>query len=85
MDDRKLDKRLGPLDLLTNRDFGSGESYCLYKVRDEIEKSFDGVMNTSGADKSRMQDREAILGHMFVQLAVLYAYSKILGLWREEN
>ncbi len=71
--------RLGTLALLTNRDFDSEEAYRLYKQRDEIEKAFDGLMNTLEADKSYMQDREAIQGYMFVQFAALYAYSRIFG------
>ncbi|KXA91138.1 hypothetical protein AKJ63_01875 [candidate division MSBL1 archaeon SCGC-AAA259D18] len=57
----------------------------MYKQRDEIEKAFDGLMNTLEADKSYMRDREAIQGYMFVQFGALYAYSRILGILREKD
>ncbi|KXA92981.1 hypothetical protein AKJ66_03050 [candidate division MSBL1 archaeon SCGC-AAA259E22] len=81
----KKRNRLGTLALLTNRDFDSEEAYKLYKQRDEIEKAFDGLTNTLEADKSYMQDREAIQGYMFVQFAALYVYSRILGILREKD
>lgn len=82
---KKKRDRLGTLALLTNRDFNPEEAYKLYKQRNEIEKAFDGLMNTLEADKSYMQDPEAIQGYMFVQFAALYAYSKIQGILREKG
>lgn len=77
--------RMGTLALLTNRDFTAERAYQLYKQRIEIEVAFDVLVNTLEADKSFMQDREAIQGYMFVLFLAMYAHSALLERLREAD
>ncbi|MFB6197977.1 MAG: transposase [Halobacteriaceae archaeon] len=76
-------ERMGTLALVTNRDFTAESAYQLYKQRIEIESAFDVLVNTLEADKSFMQDREAIQGYMFMLFLALYAHSALLDQLRE--
>jgi hypothetical protein len=78
-------QQLGTLALLTNRAFSSQDAYTVYKQRFEIEKGFDVLTNTLEADKSYMQDRQAMEGYMFVLFLALYAHAAILNRLRDRE
>lgn len=56
------------------------EIYGLYKSRMEVETAFDAFKNTLEADRSYMQNDQALEGWMFMNYLALLAYWRILKL-----
>ena len=56
------------------------EIYALYKSRMEVETAFDAFKNTLEADRSYMQNDQALEGWMFLNYLALVAYWRILKL-----
>ena len=56
------------------------EIYGLYKSRMEVETAFDAFKNTLDADRSYMQNDQALEGWMFMNYLALLAYWRILKL-----
>lgn len=56
------------------------EIYELYKSRMEVETAFDAFKNTLDADRSYMQNDQALEGWMFMNYLALLAYWRILKL-----
>jgi transposase len=56
------------------------EIYELYKSRTEIETAFDSFKNTLEADRSYMQNDQALEGWMFINYLALLAYWRVLKL-----
>jgi transposase len=56
------------------------EIYELYKSRMEVETAFDAFKNTLEADRSYMQNDQALEGWMFINYIALLAYWRILKL-----
>ena len=56
------------------------EIYALYKSRMEVETAFDAFKNTLEADRSYMQNDQALEGWMFLNYLALLAYWRILKL-----
>ena len=54
--------------------------YELYKSRMEVEIAFDAFKNTLEADRSYMQNDQALEGWMFINYIALLAYWRILKL-----
>jgi transposase len=72
--------KFGTIALITNlENTESPESiYLTYKNRNQIEVMIDVFKNIFNADKSHMQDNDAIEGWMFINFIVLHWYYRIL-------
>ena len=71
----------GTFSILTNiRDKTPAEIYALYKSRMEVETAFDAFKNTLEADRTYMQNDQALEGWMFMNYLALLAYWRILKL-----
>lgn len=72
--------KFGTIAFITNLDqTETPESvYLSYKSRNQIEVMIDVFKNIFNADKSYMQDNDAIEGWMFINFIVLHWYYKIL-------
>jgi transposase len=68
----------GTLALINNNDKKTAEDvYVLYKARTNIETMFDALKNIIDADRTYMQNNEAIEGWMFVNHIALQFYYSI--------
>jgi transposase len=65
----------GNILLVSNIDDTPENIYKLYKQRDAVEKLFDTYKTVLHADRSYLQDDEAVFGHVFVSFLSLYAYT----------
>ncbi|MDZ7778221.1 MAG: transposase [Bacteroidales bacterium] len=72
--------KFGTVAFITNlEDTESPESiYLTYRSRNQIEVMIDVFKNIFNADKSHMQDNDAIEGWMFINFIVLHWYYRIL-------
>jgi transposase len=70
----------GTMGVITNLDDNQTPQsiYSLYKSRNQIEIMIDVFKNIFNADKSYMQDDQAIEGWMFINFIVMHWYYKIL-------
>jgi len=77
----KKSHTFGTFSILTNLTGKSPiEIYEIYKSRMEVETAFDAFKNTLEADRSYMQNDQALEGWMFVNYLALLAYWRILKL-----
>jgi transposase len=76
----KKQHTFGTFAVITNiEDNQTAESiYILYKSRNQIEIMIDVFKNIFNADKTYMQDDQAIEGWMFINIIVMHWYYKIL-------
>ncbi len=65
----------GNILMVSNIDDTPENVYLLYKQRDAVEKLFDTYKTVLHADRSYLQDDEAVFGHVFVSFLSLYAYT----------
>ncbi len=65
----------GNILLVSNIDDTPENIYKLYKQRDAVEKLFDTYKTVLRADRTYLQDDEAVFGHVFVSFLSLYAYT----------
>ena len=65
----------GNILLVSNIDDTPENIYLLYKKRDAVEKLFDTYKTVLRADRTYLQDDEAVFGHVFVSFLALYAYT----------
>lgn len=71
----------GTFSILTNlKDKKPEDIYALYKSRMEVEQAFDAFKNTLDADRTYMQNDQALEGWMFMNYVALLAYWRILKL-----
>lgn len=71
----------GTFSILTNlKEKTPAEVYEMYKSRMEVETAFDAFKNTLEADRSYMQNDQAMEGWMFINYLALLAYWRILKL-----
>lgn len=69
---------MGTLSLITNMEDKSPEEiYSRYKTRNKIEQTFDTMKNIIEADKTYMQDNDALQGWFFVNYIATLFYYKI--------
>ena len=59
--------------------------YISYKSRNQIEVMIDVFKNIFEADKSYMQDDDAIEGWMFINFLIMLWYYKIIHQLKEQN
>lgn len=59
--------------------------YATYKSRNSIEVMFDGLKNVLDADKTYMQNEEALQGWMFINHIALQWYYILYSLLKERN
>ena len=71
----------GTMSILTNlKEKTPSEIYGYYKSRMEVETAFDAFKNTLEADRTYMQNDQALEGWMFINYLALLAYWRILKL-----
>ncbi len=75
----------GIVALLSNFDRDGSEIYDLYKGRHDVELAFDAMKNHLDADKTHLQDDDAVRGYFFVTLLALRVYFGVLERLREEG
>ncbi|MEM3444843.1 MAG: transposase [Thermoplasmata archaeon] len=64
--------------LLTDLGESAEKIYEMYKRRKEIEGAFDTLKDTLEVDKTGMQNREKLLGYLFILFLGLHLYTQIL-------
>ena len=76
----------GTLSIYTNNfEKSTQQIYELYKTLGNIETMTDNFKNTLDADKSYMQNEEALQGWMFINFVALQWYYKIYLLLKQKN
>ncbi len=79
-------KQFGTIAMITNIDNPNAEDiYTSYKSRNEVEVMFDGYKNILKADRTYMQDEDALEGFMFVNHIAIQWYYIIYKLLKENN
>lgn len=79
-------QRLGTISLFTNlKDKNANEVFTTYKSRNEIEVMFDGIKNILDADKTYMQNDDALQGWMFVNHIAIQWYYIIYNILKTSN
>jgi len=79
-------ERFGTIALLTNiKEAQSDFIYTTYKSRNEVEVMFDGMKNVLNADRTYMQNEDALQGWMFVNHITLQWYYIIYSLLKEKD
>ena len=70
----------GTISFITNleKSVTEEEIYKNYKTRNQIEKMFDVFKNILNADKSYMQDEDALEGWMFINFIAMHWYYKLI-------
>jgi len=70
----------GTISFVTNleENISAEEVYLNYKSRNQIESMIDVFKNILGADKSYMQDEDALEGWMFVNYIAMHWYYKLI-------
>ena len=82
--ERKVE-RAGIFGLVSDLDRDGPEMYELYKGRQDVEVAFDAIQNTLEADKTHLQDNDAVRGFFFVTFLALRVYFQILKRLREKD
>ena len=77
----------GTLSVITNlaQNHSAEEIYKIYKSRGQIEQMFDSFKNLFEADRSYMQNDEALEGWMFINYLVMHWYYHIYLKLKEQN
>lgn len=76
----------GTIAILTNApDQIASQIYSTYKSRNSIEVMFDGYKNIIKADKTYMQNEDALEGYLFVSHIALQWYYIIYNMLKEHN
>jgi len=77
--------RFGTITMLHNTDNDPEKVYVNYKSRNQIEEMIDVMKNILEADKSYMQNEQALETWMFINHITLHWYYKIYQLLAEHN
>jgi len=77
--------RLGTIAFIENTNKRPCDVFALYKIRGNIETMIDALKNIVEADRSYMQNDQALEGWMFVNLIALKWYYTILNLLRKHE
>jgi len=72
--------RFGTISLMNNLDKSPSEIFIDYKSRSQIETMIDALKNIIDADRSYMQNEQALEAWMFINYIVLHWYYNILQL-----
>lgn len=78
----------GTLSIITNLKsevYDAEEIYKIYKSRSQIEQMFDSFKNLFEADRSYMQNEEALEGWLFINYIVMHWYYHIYLKLKEQN
>jgi transposase len=75
----------GTIALIDNIQKPSGEVYQYYKTRGEVETMIDALKNILDADRTYMQNPQALEGWMFVNMIALKWYYSILNLLKKHE
>ncbi len=79
-------ERFGTIALLSNAANQDPQHiYTSYKSRNQIEVMFDGIKNILHADRTYMQNEDALQGWMFVNHIALQWYYQIYNLLKKQN
>ena len=76
-------EQAGIVAILSDLDRPGPEIYDLYKGRHDVELAFDAMKNQLDADKTHLQDDEAVRGYFFVTFLALRIYFGVLTRLRE--
>jgi hypothetical protein len=82
------DKRhtFGTIAIINNdKDKSAQQTYSDYKTRGQVEMMIDTLKNVVDADKTYMQNQQALEGWMFVNLIALKWYYQILNLLKKHE
>ena len=71
-------ERAGIIGLVTDLDRDGPKIYDLYKGCQDVEVAFDAMKNHLDADKTYLQDNDAVRGYYFVTFLALRIYFRIL-------
>ena len=77
--------RLGSIAIIENTGKGPNEVYANYKARADVETMIDALKNIIEADRSYMQNEQALEGWMFINLIALKWYYTILNLLKKHE
>lgn len=78
-------EQAGIVALLSSLERDGSEIYDLYKGRHDVELAFDAMKNHLDADKTHLQDDDAVRGYFFVTLLSLRVYFGVLERLRQEE
>ena len=77
--------RLGTIAIITNTGKPPCEVYADYKTRGDVENMIDALKNIVDADRTYMQNEQALEGWMFINLIALKWYYTILNLLKKNE
>jgi hypothetical protein len=77
--------RLGTIAIIENTGKPACEVYADYKTRGDVETMIDALKNIVEADRSYMQNEQALEGWMFINLIALKWYYSILNLLKKNG
>jgi len=79
-------ERFGTIAILSNIDTDNAEHvYTSYKSRNNIEVMFDGIKNVLHADRSYMQNEDALEGWMFINHIAIQWYYLIYNILKQNK
>ena len=82
----QIKHRLGTIALFSNvKEKSANEIFTTYKSRNEIEVMFDGIKNVLDADKTYMQNDDALQGWMFINHIAIQWYYTIYKILKTNN
>jgi transposase len=77
--------RLGSIAIIENTGKAPCDVFATYKTRRDVETMIDALKNIVDADRTYMQNEQALEGWMFINLIALKWYYTILNLIKEHN
>ena len=78
-------KAFGTIAMVSNTGYGAEQVYCTYKSRGAIETMFDGMKTILAADKTYMQNEDALQGWMFVNHVALQWHYIIYNILKDKD
>jgi hypothetical protein len=75
----------GTIAIIRNTNKSPKETYFDYKTRGEVETMIDTLKNVVNADRTYMQNQDALEGWMFINLIALKWYYQILNLLKKHE
>ena len=77
--------RLGTIAIIENTGKKPYEVFATYKIRGDVEVMIDALKNIVDADRTYMQNEQALEGWMFINLLALKWYYTILNLLKKHG
>ena len=77
--------RLGTIAIIENSGKDPGDVFGVYKTRGDVETMIDALKNIVEADRTYMQNEQALEGWMFINMIALKWYYTILNLLKKNG